>query len=328
MNDTYTLDDRRYVTRRFAPGDLAALVTLFNAAPETARYADEVSREALEAQLTWPGHSPERDRWVVADRAAPERLLGYSSVYKSPTTPRADLLGVTHPAARGHGIGSALLRLALVDAAALGATDAALYVNDLDVPVAAWAQRRGFAPVGAFTALLAEGGRAFPAPIWPAGVMIRAWRDAGDIATLVEASNRCYAGLWGHNVTTADEWSRWLPEMDTRGIFFLYSGQGELIGIVRTSQQEQDARAVGVVDAPGVIAEARGDGLYRPLLLHAIAWLAPQGLAEIRVESWGDAPAVMAEYQALGFSVTRRETLFRRALTPSDLTNLTRDYTF
>lgn len=317
MNEIFALDDRRYVARRFAQSDLDALVTLVQAAPETARYADEVSREALEAQLTWPGHIPERDRWVVADRAAPERLIGYSSVFKAPTTPRADLLGVTHPEARGQGIGSALLRLALTDAAALGAQDAALYVNDLDTPVAAWAQRRGFAPVGAFTALAAEGGRAFPAPIWPTGVTIRAWRDAGDVATLVEASNRCYAGLWGHNHTTAEEWTRWLPETDTRGIFFLYSGLGELIGTVRASQQERDARPVGLVDAPGVIAEARAEGLYRPLLLHALAWLAAQGSAEFRIESWGDDPAVIADYLALGFSVTRRETLFRRALTPS-----------
>ncbi|HEX8730148.1 MAG TPA: GNAT family N-acetyltransferase, partial [Ktedonobacterales bacterium] len=98
-------------------------------------------------------------------------------------------------------------------------------------------------------------------------------------------------------------------------IFFLYSSQGRLIGTVRASRQERDGRPVGVVDAPGVIAEARGDGLYRPLLLHAIAWLAAQGIVDIRIESWGDSPAVLADYQALGFSVARRETLFRRALT-------------
>lgn len=315
MSDAQQLDQSRLVMRRFLESDLERLYALLSETPEVARTPDECSMEALTEQMSWPGHIPERDRWVVADRAAPERLLGYSSVFKPPTTPRADLLGVTHPEARGQGIGSALLRLALADAVALGAQDATFYVNDLDTPVAAWAQRRGFAPVGAFTALAAEGERTFPALVWPTGVTIRAWRDAGDIVTLVEASNRCYAGLWGHNVTTADEWARWLPEMETAGIFFLYSSQGRLIGTVRASRQERDGRPVGVVDAPGVIAEARGDGLYRPLLLHAIAWLAAQGMVDIRIESWGDSPAVLADYQALGFSVARRETLFRRALT-------------
>lgn len=158
MSDAQQLDQSRLVMRRFVESDLERLYALLSETPEVARTPDECSMEALTEQMSWPGHIPERDRWVVADRAAPERLLGYSSVFKPPTTPRADLLGVTHP-------------------------------------------------------------------------------------------------------------------------------------------------------------EARGDGLYRPLLLHAIAWLAAQGMVDIRIESWGDSPAVLADYQALGFSVARRETLFRRALT-------------
>ena len=315
MNDTQVFDDSRFVIRQFTLDDLDALGSLLSVAPETARFPDEVSPEALVAQWNWPGHLPERDRWVVAEREAPERLLGYAAVFKPPTTPRADLVGVTHPEARGHGIGTALLRLALADAAALGATDAMLYVNDLDVHVATWAQRRGFAPVSAFTLLVADGASAYPAPTWPAGVTIRPWRGASDIETLVEASNRCYAGLWGHNVTTAEEWSRWLPEMDTGGIFFLFAEQRGLIGIVRASRQAHEGRTVGVVDAPGVVAEARGDGLYRPLLLHAIAWLAEERPTEIKIESWGDNSAVIAQYRDLGFSETRRETLYRRTLT-------------
>ncbi|HEX2350754.1 MAG TPA: GNAT family N-acetyltransferase [Ktedonobacterales bacterium] len=322
MNDTQAFDDSRFVIRRFSVDDLDALGSLLRAAPETARYPDEVSPEALVAQWNWPGHVPERDRWVVVERADPARLLGFGAIFKPPTMPRADLLDVTHPAARGQGIGTTLLRLALADAATLGATDATLYVNDLDVQVAMWAQRRGFAPVSAFTVLVADGARAFPPPIWSTGMTIRPWRGADDLATLVEASNRCYAGLWGHNVTTADEWSRWLPEMDTRGIFFLFAEQRGLVGMVRASlrmdaqsMRIREDKMVGIVDAPGVVAEARGKGLYRPLLLHAIAWLAEERPDQIRVESWGDDPAVIAQYRDLGFSETRRETLYRRTLT-------------
>ncbi|HKT37368.1 MAG TPA: GNAT family N-acetyltransferase, partial [Ktedonobacterales bacterium] len=291
MPEPPALDESRLIVRRFAIGDLDALETLLNATPETARNPAEVTREALVAQLTWPGHAPTRDRWVVAERSAPDHLLGYCSVFKPPTTSRVDLLGVTHPQARHQGIGSALLRLALADAMALGATDAAMYVNDLDAPVATWIVRRGFAAVGAFTALVASGERAYPLPKWPAGVSIRAWRDAGDLPTLVEASNRCYAGLWGHNVTTEEEWSHWLPELDTRGVFFLYAEERGLIGMARASLRMDGAQTVGTVDAPGVVAEARGEGLYRPLLLHAIQWLAAERPDEITIESWGDDPA-------------------------------------
>ncbi len=318
MQQPPTLDESRLIVRRFAEADLDALTTLLNATPETARYPAEVTREALAEQLSWPGHAPTRDRWVVVERASPHRLLGYCSVFKSPSTPRADLIGVTHPQARQQGIGSALLRLALADATALGATDAAIYVNDLDAPVAKWVARRGFAAVGAFTALVAAGERSFPPPDWPSGVSIRSWRDAGDLPTLVEASNRCYAGLWGHNVTTEEEWSHWLPEMDTSGIFFLYAEQRGLVGLVRASLRVDGAQTVGTVDAPGVVAEARGAGLYRPLLLHAIEWLAAEHPDEIKIESWGDDPAVIAGYQALGFEASRRETLFRRGRAPTN----------
>lgn len=317
MPEPLTLDAGRLIVRRFALDDLDALATLLNETPETARFPAEVTQGALVAQLSWPGHAPTRDRWVVTERSAPDRLLGYCSAFKSPTTPRADLLGVTHPQARHQGIGSALLRLALADATALGATDAAIYVNDLDATVAAWVARRGFEAVGAFTALVAAGERSYPLPDWPAGVSIRPWRDDGDLPMLVEASNRCYAGLWGHNVTTEEEWSRWLPELDTRGVFFLADTARGLIGLVRASLAEDEGRRVGVIDAPGVIAEARGEGLYRPLLLHAIHWLATERPVEFKIESWGDAPAVIADYHALGFETTRRETLFRRALAPA-----------
>lgn len=322
MNDTHVFDDSRFVIRQFTLDDLDALGSLLRATPETARYPDEVSPEALVAQLTWPGHVPERDRWVVVERGVSERLLGYAAVFKPPATPRADLVGVTHPEARGQGIGVAMLRLALADAETLGATDAVCYVNDLDETAAVWIQRRGFAPIGAFTLLGADGASVFPQPTWPAGVTIRPWRDADDLPTLVEASNRCYAGLWGHNVTTADEWTRWLPEMDTGGIFFLFAEQRGLVGMVRASLR-MDAQSmriredttVGIVDAPGVVSESRGEGLYRPLLLHAIAWMAHDRPDEIKIESWGDDPAVIAQYRDLGFSETRRETLYRRTLT-------------
>jgi hypothetical protein len=128
------------------------------------------------------------------------------------------------------------------------------------------------------------------------------------------AANRCYEGLWGHNTVTPAALEHWLPTLDTRGVFFLFGSDGALVGMVRATPQAADGRLVGMVDAPGVVAQWRSADLYRPLLLHALAWLTPQAPTDYRIESWGDDPAVIAAYQAVGFTITRRELIYRQRI--------------
>ncbi len=97
------------IFRRFNEADLGQLHEMFMAAPETARDPEEVSIEALRSQLTWPGHVPERDRWVVIDPSTGDELVGYSSMYKSPETLRADCMVIVRPDYRRRGIGSQLV---------------------------------------------------------------------------------------------------------------------------------------------------------------------------------------------------------------------------
>ena len=104
--------------------------------------------------------------------------------------------------------------------------------------------------------------------------------------------------------------------MDPLGIFFLADTAGNVVGMTRAATRTAGERLVGVVDAPGVVAELRDAGLYRPLLLHALGWLAAQRPAAYVIESWGDDLAVLADYRALGFETSRRETLYRYPLDP------------
>lgn len=318
--------------------DIAALADLLAAAPEVVASGDDLSPQAQREMLTYPGHDPARDRWVATPRSQPDRLISVGALFKAPTTPRADLLVVTHPDWRRRGIGGELLRRAVAGARALGATDCAANLTDGDAATARFLTARGFTLAGGFTELTAPGDHAFPAPQWPAGFSIRPWRDVGDLATLVEASNTCYAGLWGHNVTTEEEWRHWLPTLDTAGVFFLSGPDGALVGTARaardaadpddeghpatpaltlplaTAAQTEGGGATWRIDAPGVVEPLRNAGLYRALLLHALAWLAPMRPARYVIESWGDAPATLAEYAALGFSVARRQPSYRLPL--------------
>ncbi|HET9109801.1 MAG TPA: GNAT family N-acetyltransferase, partial [Ktedonobacterales bacterium] len=287
---------------------------LLEQTPEVALSGDDISLAALSEQMGWPGHSPARDRWVAALRSNPERLVGYSAVFKAPAMARADFMVVTLPSARHRGIGSELLRLVLADASALGASDATCYVSGADDGTPGFLTRRGFAPVAAYVELVAPDASRFPQPAWPEGFVVRSVASEHGIAALVEASNRGYEGLWGHNVSSAENWSHWLTGMDITGISLLFDPAGAVAGIVRAELRERDGARVGVVDAPGVVSEWRGAGLYRPLLLQALSWLAPRGAAEYRIESWGDDPAVIQEYVALGFARDRQDTLYRRRL--------------
>jgi len=313
MSDESVSNLGEVVLRRFTEADLFSLVALLEQTPEIATSGDDISIASLRAQLTWPGHMPTRDRWVVALRADPDRLVGYSSVFKSPMTPRADFALATHPSMRRRGIGSELLRRVLANAAALGARDAACYVSERDTVTPDFLGRRGFSPISAYCELGSRPDRRFPAPEWPEGFSIRGWRDERDVATLVEALNRCYEGLWGHNVSTVEEWSRWLPMLDTTGISFLVGPDGDLAGIVLAKLRD----GVGVIDAPGVVVAWRGAGLYRPLVLQAITWLASLDASEYRIESWGDDRSTLDEYQSLGFTLSRRDTMYRRRLSVS-----------
>jgi GNAT superfamily N-acetyltransferase len=300
--------------RQFADDDLDRLSTLLRETPEVMRNGDDVSAESLRAQLARPGHKATRDRWVAARSDAPERLLGYAAIFKAPVNPRADLLVITHPSERRAGIGSSLLQRALAGARSLGASGALGYVNEMDTEAAEFARHRGFAEVSSYLQLCADAAQSFPAPAWPAGFTMRPWHGEADLPTLVEAANGCYCDRWGHLIATLDDWTHWLPEIDPRGLAFLFAADGALAGMSRATLREMDGRRIGVIDAPGLIPVWRSVDLYRALMLHAVGWLAPQSPAEFIVESWGDDPAVIAAYLALGFSTSQREAMFYRRL--------------
>ncbi len=150
-----SFDIRRYQTA--APDDLPALARLLAETPEIATSGEDISEAMLRAQYEWPGHQPTRDRWVAEATDEPGALAGYACVFKSPATPRADLLLVVHPAWRRRGLGRELLRRALDGARALGATEVSCYAEEMDAGAAAFAATHGFAPVAAFTRLSAPG---------------------------------------------------------------------------------------------------------------------------------------------------------------------------
>ena len=67
----------------------------------------------------------------------------------------------------------------------------------------------------------------------------------------------------------------------------------------------------GYTDAPGIVPEQRGQGLYLPLLLTAMRWLRDQNCDFMKLESWSDDQDTLALYHNAGFETLRQETSYR-----------------
>jgi len=101
-------------------------------------------------------------------------------------------------------------------------------------------------------------------------------------------------------------------------IVLLFSDNGDIAGVcrveIRSRLSELRGRRTALVDAPGIVPEYRDQGHYRPLLLNALQWAIQRQVERIEMESWGDAPAVLNEYRALGFDTLQQAISYRRQL--------------
>ena len=102
-----------------------------------------------------------------------------------------------------------------------------------------------------------------------------------------ETLARAYAGLWGHKHVSP------LAQPPENAVVVGLP----VVGLCRVWTAER------LIDAPGVLPEARSPDAYASLLLSACVVLGP-GPADL--DSWGDDPEVLEAYEDLGFDVVER----------------------
>lgn len=102
-----------------------------------------------------------------------------------------------------------------------------------------------------------------------------------------ETLARAYSGLWGHKHVSPLA----VPPQDAVVVGV------PVVGLCRVWKDDR------LIDAPGVLPEAREPDAYASLLLHACAVLG-EGPADL--DSWGDADEVIEAYEDLGFDVVER----------------------
>ena len=313
------MDESLFHFRRFEPEDIARIVTLLEEAEAVDHSGEDISEEIVRDQLTWTGHDPLLDRWMVEWPDQSDKIIAYSFLWKTPTNRHADITAVVHPAWRERGIGGELLARTLQRAREVQAESVLAYADVKQAAANTFLQQRGFAPVSAYTVMSLAASVRVAAPAWPAeGYVIRPYSEVQDFSMLLQAFNRCYEGLWGHHHLSEDELNAWFPSIDQEGTLLLYAPNGDLVGMCRVEMSKQLSRKYGkpmsYVDSPGIVSEYRDKGLYVPLLQAGVQWLRTREQVDSELESWGDDERTLAQYQKIGFTIARQARIYRFAI--------------
>lgn len=284
---------------------------------------EALSEAELRVYLDVPQHDPETDRWVV-EHPDGTALIGQAALYlPSEADDRrvADGLLSVHPEWRWRGLGSDLFgQLEARLQAADNVERLRFYLDPRNQAAALFAVLHGLSPNPAdtYTAMHAVLDDVTGTPVLPEGFTLRSYSEIDHLPTLVEALNRSFDGLSGHHRTTETDFAPRLAELDPDGPLLLFAPDGEVAGIgggqPAPDLTERYGVPAGRVDGPGVVSEWRSPELYAALLLAGVAYLRGRGSVFAELKSWGDDPAVLDRYAALGFAVTHRQVAYERAL--------------
>jgi mycothiol synthase len=298
--------------------DFAPLVALLGAVEAADQDGEDVSAATLREQLRWPGHDPERDRVVALAADADTSLVGYGALFKTSGDAIADAYVAVHPSWRRKGVGARLLSLLVERARLLDAEGLRCYANAVNPAATAFVRAQGFTPVASYTRLGVDDVFSFPPPPELPGFELRAFDQINDPAIFLQAVNRSYEGLWGHHHLSDEEVAVWLPALAHEGILLLFADTGAIAGMCRVEINarltESRGRRTALVHAPGIVPGYRDQDLYHPLLLNALSWAVQRQAERIEIASWGDAPAILDAYCALGFVMLQEAISYQRLL--------------
>ena len=294
-------------------GNLAGLVQLRIDIENFDHAGNDVSEAAVIETLNWPGHDPQRDRWVIEKPGGSGELIGHAwACAQSPE--RVVIYVAIHPGWRRKGLGTSLLERALTRAVEMGATHVTAAADIKNKGADAFLLRNSFHHAGNNRFMRAPAGIPLSEPCWPDGFTVRSFSEVQKLSTLVEAFNRCYGDMWGHRENTPGAMNEdYLGERMKKnpqhynpdGLLIVFGPDGDVAGVCvavlgPTIEGQSNSREM-IVDSPGVVPEYRRLGLQRPLTLTAMHWLRSHSPGPIHLESYGDGEIAVKIYEELGF---------------------------
>jgi ribosomal protein S18 acetylase RimI-like enzyme len=155
-------------------------------------------------------------------------------------------------------------------------------------------------------------------PHLPAGFTLRPYSEISNLATLVEAMNRSYAGLYGHRTTSEAAFAPLLEAFDLDGFFILFDHKNHVAGTVSAEVapdlSEENGVPTGRLGSPGVVPEHRSKELYQALLASGMAYLKAHGMVIADLETWGEPESTINIYKTHGFTLRSEALAYTKEL--------------
>jgi mycothiol synthase len=306
--------EHQYAFRQFIQErDLAGLVQLRIDVEKFDHEGNDVSEAAVAETLNWPGHDPQKDRWIIEKPGGHGELVGHAWA-RAQSPERTVIYVAIHPDWRRKGLGSLLLERTLTRAVEMGATHVTAAATIKNKGVDAFLLQNGFHHAGNNRFMRAPAGIPLSEPRWPDGYTVRSYAEVQNLSTLVKAFNRCYGDMWGHRENTkgamnedylAERMKKNPQHYNPDGLLIVFGLDGDVVGVcvavLGPIIEGQSSNREMIVDSPGVVPEHRHLGLQRPLTQTAMRWLRCQNPGTIALESYGDGEDAVKIYEELGF---------------------------
>ena len=195
------------------------------------------------------------------------------------------------PAARGRGVGSALLAELSAWARRLRYTELMGPVKEVDTESLAWTEKRGFTEVGR-NSILALDLRTIEAPavVVPEGIELVTWAERPDAAAgMYEVAREAYPDVPGEEEAEIEPFEQWLS-MDMQGAgdrpeaTFVALAGDEVVAYAKLALSRARP-TVAMHDITGVKRAWRGRGIAGALKAAEIAWAKENGFERLETQN-------------------------------------------
>ncbi len=184
--------------------------------------------------------------------------------------------------------------------------------------------RHGFRLDRVWSNLRLEFERRPPAPAWPGGIAVRAFRPGEDDVNLVLAYRDAFKDHYGYLEqpleAEVERWRHWMQQPDFEpSLWFLAVDAGRICGYCCTYAESHGDKECGLVDEFGVCRAWRRRGIGRALLLEAFGAMHARGLkgVELTVDS-DNASDALGVYASVGMRATHQRSTFVKELRPGE----------
>jgi mycothiol synthase len=254
------------------------------------------------------------------------QLVGYAHLDATDAVDGASAELAVHPMFRRRGLGRALVEAAAVAAAESDpAGRLRLWAHGDHPSAAALAMSLGFERHRVLYLMRRSLALPFPAPEFPPGVALRAFRPGADDEAWVVVNARAFAdhpdqGSWtveDLRVRMAEPW------FDPAG-FLLAERDGRLLGFHWTkvhglnSDGNHDHEPIGEVYVLGLDPDAQGLGLGAALTVAGLQHLRDRGLSEVMLYVDESNTRAVALYRRMGFRRWATDVSYRKTLSVTD----------